>query len=287
MALGLAIALPARSHDLAPALVGPGIEAVAGTALALAFASYAVGLARLWHRAGIDRGIGLRAASCFAGGCVLLAGTIFGPLDALAQERFAVHMVQHELLMVVVAPLLVLGHPLGAWSWAFSLAARRRIGSALRAPALVFAWRVLTAPLTAWSLHALALWVWHAPVLFRAAAADATLHAVQHGSFLITALLLWWAVLAKAATRPGVSLLLLFTTMVHTGALGALLVFSPTDWYASGALGGLAEQQLGGLIMWIPGGVAYVIAALAVAYRLLEPLRPAVADERVRLRSAP
>ena len=265
----LILAAQAHAHDVAATRVANAIGPAMGACLIAAIVLYAIGVAHVWRRAGVGRGIGMRAAMCFASGCVLLAGAIFSPLDAAAQNNFAIHMVQHELLMVVVAPLLVLGRPLGAWSWAFSMSTRVRIGKTLRAPSLRSAWGALTTPLTAWSLHAIALWGWHAPVLFRAAAADEMLHALQHATFLFTALLFWWAVLGRSSMRSGSALLMLFTTMVHSGALGALLAFSPANWYARDAIGILDEQQLGGLIMWIPGGAVYLLAALAIAYRLL------------------
>ena len=268
---GAIVVAPAHAHDVAQARsAASAISLAIGIVLVAALALYAIGLIRVWKSAGVGHGIRIRAAVCFASACGVLAWASFGFLDALAQENFAAHMVQHELIMVVAAPLFVLGRPLGAWSWAFPMPARRRIGNRLRTPWLAHAWRVLTQPLTAWCLHTIALWMWHAPLFFRAAASSATLHALQHASFLLGALLFWWAALGKQGVRPGVALVMLFTTMVHTGALGALLFFSPADWYALTATPAtLAEQQLGGLIMWVPGGTVYLVAALATAHRLL------------------
>jgi cytochrome c oxidase assembly factor CtaG len=120
-------------------------------------------------------------------------------------------------------------------------------------------------------VHALALWLWHVPALFEAALTHPSVHVLQHSSFLGSALLFWGSVFGRAPRRAGaVALASLFTTMVHTGALGALLTFSPTVWYphyAQGAvlgLGALEDQQLGGLIMWVPAGGAYLAAALAI-----------------------
>ena len=106
-----------------------------------------------------------------------------------------------------------------------------------------------------------------------AALSDAGVHALQHSAFLASALLFWWSVLG-ATTRKGqgVALLSLFTTMLHTGALGALLTLAPTAWYrvyeqTAPALGwsALEDQQLGGLVMWVPAGLVYVICGLALA----------------------
>jgi cytochrome c oxidase assembly factor CtaG len=106
-----------------------------------------------------------------------------------------------------------------------------------------------------WLLHAAAIWLWHAPRAFEAAVANEALHFAQHVSFLGSAILFWWTVLA----RPNLGAIgSLFTTMLYTGALGALMTFSRHSWY----LGyGLEDQQLAGLVMWVPAGLAYPIAA--------------------------
>ena len=75
---------------------------------------------------------------------------------------------------------------------------------------------MITDPVVAWTLHAVALWVWHAPVLFDAAVAHEGVHIVQHASFLATALLFWWSVLAPARQPTGRSMVSVFTTMLHT-----------------------------------------------------------------------
>lgn len=246
--------------------------------LALSALLYGSGLARLWRRAGIGRGIRPWQAASFAAGWLALAAALVTPLDALGSRLFAAHMVQHELLMVVAAPLLVLGRPLAAWTWAFAASQRRGIGAATRWRWLAVAWGGITRPVIAWALHATALWAWHVPVLFEAALRHEAVHILQHTTFLGTALLFWWAVLGgdPRSPRGGFALAYLFTTMMHTGTLGALLTFAPTAWYpaylqAGGAFGltPVEDQQLGGLIMWVPGGIAYIVAGLALVGRLL------------------
>jgi putative membrane protein len=257
--------------------------------LALSAALYALGVARLWRHAGGLRGIGRRQVAAFAAGWVVLVIALVSPLDTLGASLFSAHMVQHELLMVVVAPLMVLGRPLAAWAWAFAPAQRQAIGRGLRVRWWASVWAWLTDPLAAWVLHALALWLWHVPRFFDAALANEGWHALQHASFLGTALLFWWAVLgrdARSRQNSGFALAYLFTTMLHTSALGALLTLAPTPWYEGYAtttalfgLGPLEDQQLGGLVMWIPGGFAYVAAGLVMVARLLgrPTLSPAIA----------
>jgi putative membrane protein len=113
------------------------------------------------------------------------------------------------------------------------------------------------------------------PALFERAEASLVLHTLQHCAFLFTALLFWWAVLMPGrASAIGACVLCLFITMLHTGALGVLLTFSGDVWYPAStaasfrwALTPLEDQQLGGLVMWIPGGIPYVVAALILAGR--------------------
>ncbi|TFW19507.1 cytochrome c oxidase assembly protein, partial [Duganella callida] len=147
-----------------------------------------------------------------------------------------------------------------------------------RARWLKTAWHALTRPLNAWLLHFAALWLWHVPGFFQAALLHPGWHALQHASFLFPALLFWWAVLVDGGTSRSGALIYLFTTMLHTGALGALLALSSTIWYPAygGAamhygLSALEDQQLGGLIMWVPGGLAYLLAALLLCAGWLAP----------------
>jgi putative membrane protein len=235
-------------------------------------ALYALGLARLWRRAGRGRGITAAQAGRFAAGWMLLVAALVSPLDALGEWLFSAHMVQHELLMAIGAPLLVLGRPLEAWTWGLPAAWRPALGRIGHARWLRAPWAVLTDPLGAWTVHAIALWAWHVPPFFRAALAHPALHAVQHACFLGTALMFWWAVFGRGVREPGGSSLAgLYTTMMHSGALGALLTFAPTVWYGYAAertaafhLTPLEDQQLGGLVMWGPGGLAYLVASLFI-----------------------
>lgn len=254
------------------------VEPWALASLAAALALYAAGVRRLWRRAGRGRGISFADVARFAAGWLVLAAALLSPLDALVERSFAAHMVQHELLMVVAAPLLVLARPLEAWTWALAPAWRTAMASVARSPGLRAAWRACTEPLGAWTLHAAALWAWHIPALFEAALASEGLHILQHVAFFATALLFWWSVFERASRNAGAaSLASLFTTMAHSGALGALLTFAGHPWYASyeGALGlsPLEDQQLGGLVMWAPASLAYVAAALVIASRWLRAPR--------------
>jgi hypothetical protein len=196
-------------------------------------------------------------------------------------------MAQHELLMVVAAPLMALSAPLVALLWALPADLRRRvIAGATRRP-IAAAWGALTAPPVAWLLHAVALWVWHLPALYGAALEHEAVHAVQHLCFFGTAALFWWG-LVHGRYGPlgyGAAVLYLFATGLHSGVLGALLGFSPYIWYPAYAatseawgLTPLEDQQLAGFLMWVPAGLVFALAGLGFfAAWLLE------SDRRTRL----
>jgi putative membrane protein len=268
-------------HPVGGAGPAPGSWNLEAWLLALLVASgllYAAGIARLWRRAGRGRGISPAQAARFAAGWLTLWLALVSPIDPLGGALFSAHMVQHELLMVVAAPLLVLGRPLEAWTWGLPAAARQPLARLGRVGLLRAPWRAVTEPVAAWTLHALALWAWHVPAFFEAALANAAVHVLQHTCFLASALLFWWSVFGRGVHGAnGLSVASLFTTMMHSGALGALLTFAPAPWYAhyagSAAYGltALEDQQLGGLVMWVPGGAAYVAAALAIVARWLGP----------------
>lgn len=269
-----------HAHVLDPAAAAPTsfgwtVEPWVAFALAASLGLYACGGWRLRARAGVrSRRLRLWQGAAFAGGWATLVAALVSPLDALGAALFSAHMLQHELLMLVAAPLLVLGRPLGVWVWALPTAWRTAMGKAVHWRPLKTVWVCITAPLGAWLLHAAALWLWHAPALFQSALLHSGVHTLQHSSFLASALLFWWTIFGRRSAEP--ALLSLFTTMVHTGALGALLALAPGLWYPlyvepTSSLGfdPLQDQQMGGLVMWVPGGVAYVVSALVIAARWL------------------
>ncbi len=240
-------------------------------------AMFIVGAAKLRRQAGRWPNGFASAAGAFAAGWIVLALSLVSPLHALGSALFSAHMAQHELLMVVAAPLLVAGRPIIPAVWSFPESGRRGFRAMIRAPAVLIVWGFLSRPAVAFFLHAAAIWLWHLPSLYQATVGSEIAHTAQHASFLLTALLFWWTILRPRSRRKsGAALLSLFATALHTGLLGALLTFSTSAWYpvylattGPWGLSPIEDQQLGGLIMWIPGGLAYLIAALVLGARLL------------------
>jgi cytochrome c oxidase assembly factor CtaG len=234
---------------------------------------YLRGVRRLWKTLGIGRGIRKWEAICFSAAWLFTAVALVSPLHAWGQALFSAHMVQHEALMLIAAPLFVLGRPMLAFLKALPINRARQLARYGNWSPWQKVWGLATYPLTAWLIHAVALWMWHIPYLFQATLHSDFVHSLQHSSFLFSALLFWWALMhGRARLRGyGIAVLYVFTTAMHSGALGALITFAGKALYPDYAktapawhLTPLADQELGGLIMWVPAGLVYVAAGLAL-----------------------
>ncbi len=193
----------------------------------------------------------------FLAGLIVLFVALQSPLDTFSDNSFWVHMIQHLVLTIAVPPLLLLGLPAAL------------VRPALTRRGVLPLMRVLTNPGFAWLLSTATFLVWHIPALYNAAVLDIRIHAVEHLTFLATAMLFWWPVYSplpelprlKRANQVGYLLLSCQPNVV----LGAVLVFSPTVLYGvyAGAnqlpgLSPLVDQQIGGSIMWVPGNLIYL-----------------------------
>src|SRR5581483_4240811 len=189
---------PPAPHDLLAAWsLEPGV--VIG--LVLMAYLYIRGVRRVWRQSAIDRGIRRWEAAAFAGGWLALVVALVSPL---------------EVLMLIAAPLVVLGRPLVAFLWAMPLNWRRELVRAGKTTPVESGWRFLLNPVAAWLIHALVLWLWHAPALFQATLESDPVHAAQHLSFLVSALLFWEALVYGRDGRMGygAAVLYVFTTAV-------------------------------------------------------------------------
>lgn len=254
---------------------------------------YGRGVLALRARTGHLRPQHRRRMIYFGLGMFVLAVALVSPLDALSSALFSAHMVQHVLLIGVAAPLLVLGLPLGPMLLGLPGTLEQQLGRGWqRSRVFSTLWHALTLPLVAWGLHAAALWIWHLPGLYEAALTSEWLHTVEHLTFLGTALLLWWVVVDRGRRAQTENWLLpmgmLFTTAIHSGILGVLMSFARQPWYpiysvttAPWGLTPLADQQLAGVIMWVPTGFIYLGGTLALLYRLIN--RTEESDRLTRL----
>jgi putative membrane protein len=231
---------------------------------------YFRGALRMAERAAVHP---LRERIAFSCGWTALVVSVLPPLDSLAIELFSVHMAQHELMMLVGAPLVIAGRPLSTCLWGMPDRWRGRTASALQTRPASRGWRLLTTPLVAWALHGIAIWVWHLPFLYDAAVESEGIHALQHAMFVGTSALFWWGLLYGRYGRAGygAAVFYVFTTVVHTGILGAAVTFAGVPLYpvyaapaAARGIDPLADQQLAGLVMWIPAGIVMMLLGVAL-----------------------
>lgn len=235
---------------------------------------YGRGVLRAWARAGRGRIIARWRVWSFVAGELALVMALISPIDPLGETLLSAHMTQHLLLTGIAPTLLVLGMPVTAWTWALP-ASWRPMARSSAVRAMVQAWRHATRPLTATLLHALALWAWHAPILFDAALENDAVHVAEHATFFVSGLIFWSAMLQRNAP-PLLTSSLVLVTFVHMGVLAAILALSPIQLYAYGdfpmlwGLSGLEDQQLAGLIMWAPAGGVYLLSFALLASRLFD-----------------
>ena len=265
------IAFPAAAHD--------GVEhfnpwnALTGISLGLLAILYLAGLLRLRRTAGGKQTIRAWQATAFFTGLASAAIALLSPLDRWSDILFSAHMAQHEVLMLLSAPLMVAGRPFIAALWGLPQRARDGVATSFRNASLQRLWEHLTGPVTVLLLHAVVLWMWHVPFLFEAALQSESVHVLQHLGFFLTAALFWWALIHGRYGRLGygVGVLYVFATAMHTQILGALLTFGTRVWYpthaartAAAGLNAVDDQQLAGVLMWIPFGVVFLFIGLAL-----------------------
>jgi putative membrane protein len=272
------LALAHPSHELTAGAAGsiwrrwtfePGVVA----SLLIAALLYGGGVWRLWKSAGTGKGISHGQVAAFAAGWFTLVAALVSPIDALSDQLLSAHMIQHELLMIVAAPLFAMSAPLVAFTWLF----RRRLRAvSSRGRARAF-WTFhlfdfIIAPAFVFLLHAAALWIWHLPLLYNAALEDDGIHVAQHICFFVSACLFWWGMLYGRYGRLGygAAVIYIFATAMHSGVLGALLTIARYPWYAdylkttpAWGYSPLEDQQIAGLIMWVPAIIVFLIAGLA------------------------
>jgi putative membrane protein len=278
-------ATPVAAHDVSGALNSWSAWSYDPWLLAplyLTGIGFYLGTQRVWHAAGFNHGVQVAQVAAFWAGWLVLALAITSPLHWLGERLFSAHMIEHELMMVVAAPLMAYARINGALLWSLPRGWRPLAGRLVTTGVIGACWRAISHPVTATALHGVALWLWHAPPLYRLVLDNGAAHRLQHVSFFLTAWLFWWVLFNGRGVgrsrhiRDGISVACLFVTVLHSGLLGALLTLSLRLWFpqqgllaADFGLTPLEDQQLAGLLMWIPMGTLYTCAGLLFAYRWL------------------
>lgn len=261
---------------------------LAPLALPLAAAlAYAVGLARSGELSGATR---VRALA-WAGGVAALAIALSPPLDAWADARLSAHMVQHLLIAMVAAPLLVAGAPVRLALRALRRPARRRLAHALHHRAA----RWLARPACGWAAFTAVMLGTHLTPLYGLALRHPLVHAVEHIAYLAAGLA-YWAPLVGAdplPSRPGSAgrVAWLLASMPPMGLLGAWLLTGPLRYREYAGSGALADQRVAASVMWVGGSLVLALATVVLVSAALgaeerrQRRREAVADARLEAAS--
>jgi cytochrome c oxidase assembly factor CtaG len=272
LALGL-LASPAVAHGGHEHGLGWTLDPLLIVPLGLVLLIYLVGWRRLSKRSSRPP-----RAALFLSGWTVLTLSLVSPLHAAGERSFTMHMIEHELIMLVATLLLAMSSSGAVMAWGLPRPLRLSLAGSWKSP-LQSTWKRLTEPVTATAIQSVVMWLWHAPPLFDRALESSGWHIAQHACFFISSLLFWWAMLHPRRGGYGVSAACLFATSLIGGALGALMSFSSSPWYADYAAMGmtgvldldpLTDQRLAGLIMWIPGGMVHGVAAILLFYKWLK-----------------
>ena len=210
----------------------------------------------------------------FMAGLVAIAVALTSPIEAYEGLLFSVHMIQHMLLELVAAPLLLAGAPITLALRVSSPRVRRGLLAVLQSRVV----HVISFPVIAWVLFAAVNWGWHFSTLYDQALENDLLHYVQHATFLGAALLFWWPAIGADPSpwrlpHP-MRLFYLFLAMPQNSFLGVALLQTSTVLYPHYVTNGrtwgpspLEDQHLGGVLMWVMGDMAF-LAGMAVVVAL-------------------
>ncbi len=241
------------------------------------------------------RGYGHRAhqrlhTASFVAGLVTIVLALESPIDGYADQLFWVHMLQHVLLLTVAPPLILLGRPWPRMWRALPLESRTRIGRTLALAPWTAPVRALARPWPAWLLFNLGLLAWHVPGAYNATLNSNAIHQLEHAMFFFTGLLFWARVIDPGPLRPRLvwpmRIAYVLGAMIVGWGLAITLVLVPepliahyaTLTHRPGGFSALTDQQLAAGVMWVPGSLAYGIAAMIGIYRWLEPETGAPAE---------
>lgn len=217
-----------------------------------------------------------RRATAFLGGLAVLIVALLSPIDGLGDTYlFSAHMIQHLILLLISCPLMILGLP------------EAEMRALLKRPFFDRLEQRLSQPAVALLVAVGVIWTWHFPPFYNFALAHEGVHAFQHLTFLVSAAIFWWPVLTPLEERrmpaPAV-LLYIFLASLANAVLGIILTFVPAGLYPAylhpedpwhilvtlqntWGLTPQTDQQLGGMIMWVPGSLIYLIAILGCLLR--------------------
>jgi cytochrome c oxidase assembly factor CtaG len=268
----LLAAMSAQAHDAAHDASGWSVDPLIAVLMFVSLSLQCIGFSRMGPaRAAVAPGWRIGA---YGAAMATLVLALFSPVDARADDQFSWHMLQHLLLMLVAAPLFALSNMHFVALYALPIRARRVVGRAMEwVPGAGAGSRHAAGPWLSAAAFVAGLWLWHAPVMFEAALAHRAVHTLEHLVFLFTAAVFWRMVMTAGNRRLSLASAVVLVTLVglQGNLMAALITLAPAPLYTSYAVpGGLLDQQVAGLIMWVPAGVIYLASTLWTLRKLMQ-----------------
>jgi putative membrane protein len=232
-------------------------------------------------RTQVSSALGKKELVFFALSVLFLIIALMSPVDRWSDELQAWHMIQHMLIMMIAAPFFILAAPLFVFLWSLPLKLRQKVRPVYKwLYGHKSGWYFMWQPIFLWSIFAFTLWIWHLPRLYEAALLLPWLHDLQHISFFMAACLFWRILLDpihRFKMGRALGIFYLFATTLHATLLGVFMTLSPKLWYGfyEGRtrfwnLSSLEDQQLAGLIMWMPACMVYVVVTVLIFIKWLK-----------------
>jgi putative membrane protein len=263
--LPLALLLDERARPTGPYEWGWSLHPSVLIGTGLLGALYFWGIGPLRRRLGLGPPPAAWQVASFLGGLLVLLFSLNGPMHDLSDYYlFSAHMVQHLLLTLLLPPLLIAGTP----GWL--------LRPLLQRPAVRAVARVLTKPVVAALLYSATIAVWHLTPFYELMMRNHDVHIATHLMFIVAATILWWPVMSPAPELPrlpyGMGMLYLFLVGIPMQFVAAMITLSDQvlyPWYSvaprTWGLTPLEDQQLGGLLMWVPGNL-WMFLAIGVLF---------------------
>ena len=203
----------------------------------------------------------------FFSGLLVIFASLNGPLHDLSDYYlFSAHMVQHLLLSLAVPPLLLVGTP----GWLLRpLLEQRLIGRIARA---------ITRPTRCFIIFNVVIAAWHLPPMYNTAMAYHPVHIVQHLTFMAASMLMWWPFLSPLPELPRLAypgqMLYCFLMVIPMSIVAIYIAMADHVLYPAYSVAPrvwditpLSDQQIGGLIMWVPGGLLFYVVMTFVFFK--------------------
>ena len=271
----------ARGESLADFLSAWDLSVYVMVILLALLSIYAIGGFRLGRRSRSRRGTGFRDIYYLIGiGAVFVA--LSSPIDVYSGDLFFIHMIQHLLLVMIAAPFILLSSPVANILWSCPLRLRHYLGGFMNRTGIFRqVLRGATIPIIAWFMYVVTFWVWHSPGFYNAALSSDGLHVIEHAMMFGSGIVFWWPVIGPAPLKSHMphplKFLYLFLALFQNIILAAILTFAewpvysyyqvvPNHW----GIGGEWDQQLAGVLMWIPGTMMYFVAISIIFFAWLE-----------------